>query len=67
MPNLDAEDGWLRGADRIAAYLTAPEAAVYALTGGADPGPPRRLGADRAALRTSTAGCATGEGGRERN
>lgn len=27
-----AEDGWLRGADRIAAYIDAPRSRVYALT-----------------------------------
>jgi hypothetical protein len=26
-----AEDGWLRGADRIAAYIDAPRSRVYAL------------------------------------
>lgn len=27
-----AEDGWLRGADRIAAYIDCPRSRVYALT-----------------------------------
>lgn len=27
-----AEDGWLRGADRIAAYIDSPRSRVYALT-----------------------------------
>lgn len=27
-----AEDGWLRGADHIAAYIDAPKSRVYALT-----------------------------------
>ena len=27
-----AEDGWLRGAERIAAYIDAPPSRVYALT-----------------------------------
>lgn len=27
----EAEDGWLRGADRIAAYIDAPRSRVYAL------------------------------------
>ncbi len=26
-----AEDGWLRGADRIAAYIDAPRSRIYAL------------------------------------
>lgn len=29
--NAPAEDGWLRGADRIAAYIDAPRSRVYAL------------------------------------
>jgi excisionase family DNA binding protein len=29
---LSADDGWLRGADQIAAYIGAPRSRVYALT-----------------------------------
>jgi hypothetical protein len=28
----EAEDGWIRGADRIAAYIDCPRSRVYALT-----------------------------------
>ncbi|MGH2985876.1 MAG: hypothetical protein ACRDLO_04210 [Solirubrobacterales bacterium] len=28
---LDPDDGWLRGADRIAAYIDSPRSRVYAL------------------------------------
>jgi hypothetical protein len=30
-PERASEDGWLRGADRIAAYIDAPRSRVYAL------------------------------------
>ncbi|HEU4905533.1 MAG TPA: hypothetical protein VFT19_05395 [Solirubrobacterales bacterium] len=30
-PDEPAEDGWLRGAERIAAYIDAPRSRVYAL------------------------------------
>ncbi|MGA8744692.1 MAG: hypothetical protein WB507_02360 [Solirubrobacterales bacterium] len=30
--NWQQEDGWLRGADRIAAYIDCPRSRVYALT-----------------------------------
>jgi hypothetical protein len=30
-PERAAEDGWLRGAERIAAYIDAPRSRVYAL------------------------------------
>jgi len=30
-PDEAAEDGWLRGAERIAAYIDAPRSRVYAL------------------------------------
>jgi hypothetical protein len=46
-----ASDGWLRGADKIAAYIYAPRSRVYGLVSAAHTGPPRRLGANRAALR----------------
>jgi hypothetical protein len=32
VPDSEPEDGWLRGADRIAAYIDSPRSRVYALT-----------------------------------
>jgi hypothetical protein len=32
VPDSEPEDGWLRGADRIAAYIDCPRSRVYALT-----------------------------------
>lgn len=32
VPDSEPEDGWLRGADRIAGYLDCPRSRVYALT-----------------------------------
>ena len=32
VPDSEPEDGWLRGADRIAAYIDSPPSRVYALT-----------------------------------
>lgn len=46
------DDGWLRGADKIAAlHRRAPVARLRPRLGAANPGPPRRVGPDRAALR----------------
>jgi hypothetical protein len=44
------DDGWLRAADKIAAYIDAPRSRVYGLVSAAHPGPSRRFGADRSAL-----------------
>lgn len=48
-----AEDGWLRGADRIAEYIGAPRSRVYALAGCQPPRiPVRRDGSALIARRS---------------
>jgi len=54
-----ASDGWLRGADKFAAYIDASHSRVYAFVSAkGNSGPSRPLDAYRAALR---AGCVTAE------